>query len=412
MLTLGLATAAAGASSGDEGIARIRCSTFDIDYRVSGGSLPLTAVQLWYTLDDGVTWHNYGVDVDGKSPFRFTAHREGPYGFFVVATNKAGPSSQPPRSGVQPQQTAFVDFTPPVVQFYPPRPGSADRPRTLHLKWTAIDAHLASRPIDLSYKRLSDEEPSWISAARGLANSGRYDWRVPDEVHGSIMMRIAVRDRGGNWSYAVSASIDVGAVFAPPASPATDEAPAGAPAPPRSQPTDDDRARARKLHRQADAHLARGRDQLAISRLRDAIAADPSLSEALVDLGRALYAVGDYEESIGAYERALVQDPTLDAASLGLADAHRATGRYDDAARCLHELLRRQPHDVRAWLALGDVERWRGDELSARDSYQRAATLDPTAVQVIEQAKRRLASDEIVRQTTGPLMLTQTPGYP
>lgn len=391
-------------------IPKVRSRTFEIDYQVNDGALPLRGVQLWYTMDAGVTWHNFGLDPDGRSPILFTAPQEGLYGFFLVATNDAGASSEPPGSGRAPQRSAFVDYTPPVVQFHPVRPGAAPGPRVLHLKWTAIDANLGSRPIEIAYRELPDGR--WETVARALPNTGRFDWRLDGDLHGRIMLRISVRDKGGNRSEAALGASDLDALFASQTAVGPAESPASKPVVNPGAPTEQARARGQRLYEQARGHLARGDHRLAVSRLRDALALDPTLAPALVDLGRALYSVGDYEDSISAYELALAQDSRLRSAFEGIAQSFAASKKYDEAAEHLRALLRIEPKDVQAWLRLGDVDMWRGDELSARDNYRKAATLDPDAHEVISQARLRLQNLDLVRSHVGPLVTRQGPDHP
>ena len=399
-----------GVTPPDESLVpRICTREFDIDYQVNDTALPLTAVGVWYTRDAGVTWHNAGPDPDGQPPAHFTAVEEGLYGFLLVATNEAGASSEPPRSGTEPGHWAFVDYTPPVVQFHPVRPGTDANPRTLQLRWTVIDANLVSRPIEISWRRLPDGP--WQTVASAVSNSGRYDWRLVEGLRGIIMVRISARDRGGNQSEAAAGAVDLDAIFAS-RGPAETTRPATARATTRPAPTEKELTRAHHLHEQAVAYLGRGEYRLAISRLRDALGLDPSLSPALVDMGRALYAVGDYEESANSYELALTRDPKLRSAFSGLAESCAAARKYDEAARYLRELLQLEPKDARAWLNLGDVQMWRGDEVGARASYQNASTFDPNAADVVARAKLRLDNLDLVRRRVGRLVPTAEPVSP
>ena len=75
----------------------------------------------------------------------------------------------------------------------------------------------------------------------------------------------------------------------------------------------------------------------------------------------------------------------------GVAWVNIAGREFEPAGEQLWRLVRRNPADVEAWLHLGDVAIYRGDELSAREHYELAATLDPTATEIIERAQRRLA---------------------
>jgi len=389
-------------------VPKVRSRTFDVNYTVNDAARPLTFVELWYTRDSGRTWHNAGTDPDAESPISFTATEEGLYGFFVIATNSAGTSSPAPQTGTTPQQWAFVDYTPPVVQLHPVRPGSLAPARTLLVKWTAIDAHLAPRPVCLTYRSLDDGP--WETIAQSLANTGRFEWRVPDELTGRIMLRISVRDAAGNLSTAALGATDLDALFR---LASRTPAPAEVVAEPiPREPTEAERVRAQRLFEQATAHAARRQHPLAISRLKDALKLDPARCDALVELGRSLYAVGDTKESVRAYELALAKDSGSRAARAGMALTFYGVGEYGRAVEHLQVILQQDPKDVEAWLYLGDVEFRRGDELTALEHYEKAATLDPEAREVIQQARARLDNLDALRKKMGPLVTSAKPDEP
>lgn len=388
---------------------RVGSQTFEIEFKVNDAALPLRQVDLWYTQDSGRTWRHYGPDDDCQSPIHFVAPQEGLYGFFVVAINDLGLSSDPPGADAQPQQWAFVDFTPPVVQLHPVRIGIEGGSRILHLKWTAIDAHLTSRPVELSYRHLP--AGTWRTIASALSNTGRYDWRPDEDVTGRIMIRISVGDRGHNTSEAASI---VTLEEVPADGDSTSLAPAATtqPADPPPALTDADRRRAQRLLQQGTWHRLRGEHRLAISRLRDALRINPDLTEALVELGGGLYDVESFDESAKAYELALAQDPRSRPALEGIARTYMAARRYDAAASRLQEWVRLYPKDAQAWLILGDVQMWRGDEISAAESYRTASTADPEANDVMAKARMRLDNLSLVRERLGRLVETQGTNRP
>ena len=95
---------------------QVQSRVFEIDYAVNEAAEPLEFVQLWYTLDKGRTWNQYGYDEDRQSPISFHAPSEGLFGFFVRASNTTGPSSDPPAPATEPHLWSFVDYTPPVAE--------------------------------------------------------------------------------------------------------------------------------------------------------------------------------------------------------------------------------------------------------------------------------------------------------
>ncbi|MHC4608784.1 MAG: tetratricopeptide repeat protein [Planctomycetota bacterium] len=373
--------------------AKVRSKVFDIEYRVNEAALPLESVRLWYTRDKGATWQLYGQDEDRQPPLAFNAPEEGLYGFYLVVDNATGSSGPEPTDDTEALQWAYVDYTPPIVQLHRPRvdPGAVDN-RHLSIRWTALDAHLPPRPIALAFRLAPDGK--WQTMADHLANTGRYDWRVPEGTQGRAVVRITVTALGGNPVVAATA-VDV----APPPQPGDipvqrrgeeDEAVALLASNVR-QISEEARQRSRKLYQQGLWHRDRGERRLAMARLRDALRLDPTMSVALADLAALLYVENDYDASIEAYRLALRQSPDLRSALEGSARVNIARRRFDEAAVHLQRIVHNDPDDVEAWLNLGDVAIYRGDELTAREHYQKAATLDPAATDVIARAQLRLA---------------------
>ena len=371
-------------------VARVGSKVFDIDYRVNESALPLETVRMWYTVNKGATWQLYGTYEDGHSPIHFNAPTEGLYGFYFVASNSAGVSGSEPRGGTSPQRWAYVDYSPPVVQLHKPAiDRRAAQRQVVAIRWSAIDSHWPLRPVSLAYKVAPDGQ--WQSITRNLANTGRYDWRVPDDLEGRVLIRITVVDRGGHRAEA-AVTYELTRPAADPAN-MDNSSPDGSPSPAGSDSGAAPNAvtRSRQLYQLAVGHLDRRESRLAKARLRDALKLDPTMAPALVDLGSLLYADGDHQASLEAYQLALRQIPELRSGLEGVARVNIALREYDLAAAYLERILRSSPKDVQTWLNLGDVAIYRGDELSAREHYHKAATLDPTATEVISRAQLRLA---------------------
>ncbi|MEE9297317.1 MAG: tetratricopeptide repeat protein [Phycisphaerae bacterium] len=376
-------------------IQKVRRQSFEVDYELDPGSAAVESVHLWYTTDGGRSWRNYGVDVDGISPFSFNAGEQGLYGFYIVAFNAAGGSGPTPGPTTEPHYWAYVDFTPPVVQLHrigQDRPPTV--PQTLHIRWSALDNSLASRPIELSYQTVPDGP--WRAIAGPLTNAGSYDWRVPADFDKPIRIRITVRDRCGHIVEATSP-------------PTVVERPAPAAPQPRSRNTIasksrearltglvgddtlDHQTRALKLYQQGKLHSMRGEYRLAASRLRDSLALDPTLLDALVALGEALYAQGEPAKSVEAFQLALDRRPGSRDALQGLALAYIGERRFTDAVQQLSRIVQANPQDAKAWLNLGDIAIYQGDELLAGEHYQRALTRNPGATETIARARLRMA---------------------
>ncbi len=362
---------------------KIQSRRFEIEYRVNETALPLTRVELWYSRDGGDTWHNYGLDEDSQSPIQFDAAEEGLYGFFFLLENRVGSSGEPPQAGTVPQQWAFVDYTPPIVQLHPIQVGRGDALGTrLQLRWTAIDAHFDPRPIELSYRIAPDGE--WTQLADRLSNTGRYDWCPPTQLEGRVVVRLTARDRSGHRVCAVGRAVELEKITA------TEEPPGNAPGAEELAPTD--QKRAETLFRRGMVHKERGEYRQAAARFQEALAINPRQPEALVNLGETLYFRREYVDSIEAFEWALKLEPGWTGARRGLVRSLMVVDRYDDASAQLAHILKDAPADAEAWLTLGDVAVSRGDELMAREHWQKATMVDPTVKAVVERAQARLDS--------------------
>jgi len=373
---------------------QVRSRVFDIEYSINEDALPLASVQLWYTLDGGANWQEFGFDEDRQSPITFHAPQEGLYGFFLVLANTTGPSSTKPTSTTQPHLGAFVDYTPPVVQLHTLRSTTMLGQRVLQARWTAIDPHFDVRPVELAYQRPPDE--TWYPVTPDpVANTGRYDWRVPEGLSGRVAVRLTVTDKGGHRIDSEQQVIELAPVQpierAGDASlgvSATTLASAGrnVALPGLAQSTE----KARRLFSEAEVCKQRGEFREGIARLREAVKLNPRWAEAFAEMADMLYRIGDPDRALRAYELALKQQPTMRSALRGAAMVYRQRNDHVAAARMLRTILRYNPNDAEVWMNLGDIAIYQGDEVLARECYTRATQIDPGATRVIADARKRL----------------------
>jgi predicted negative regulator of RcsB-dependent stress response len=370
----------------------VRTRTLEIDYRVNDSAQPLDRVELWFTLDGGTTWERHGLDDDRQPPVSFSAEREGEYGFYLVLSNAAG-SGFLPQTGTEPQLTALIDFSPPVVQLHALQPLTILGRRTIQIRWTAVDACFGPRPIELFYQRPPEEQ--WIPISREpLANSSRFDWRLPDDLVGPLAVQVTATDRAGNQARSERLTIEAPA-YSPPEFSAPDAAltsAVGEDLPADSAVPASARARqqAARLFAEAVACRARGELREAAARLRQAVRLNPQSTEAVVEMGDVLLQLGDVDRSMGAFQLALRQQPTMRAAHRGMATVYVHRKDYAGAAKHLRTILRYNPQDAEVWMNLGDIAVYCGDELQAREAYLRATEVDPGAARIIADARQRL----------------------
>jgi tetratricopeptide (TPR) repeat protein len=396
----------------------VRSQQLALHYHFAGGGTS-TRVVLWYTRDRGATWHRFGEDPDGRSPFVFEAPAEGLYGFILIADDGSRTSSPDPRPNDTPQRWVFVDYTPPLLQWHAIEPDEdfATR-RVLRLRWTAYDDHLLSRPITIAYQHSVDQQ--WQTIAEDLANTGRYDWTVPAELNGQVTLKITARDRGGHVVERLYGPLRLSGATPPVEAPEPEEALASTqPAPaslhdhvPASQPSVDPMSAqlAEQRYKQGAWHLLRGQYPLAAERFREALELDPAHVAVHNDLAGIHYLKEDYGQAIEFYERALTLDRNDRQALRGAALAYVARRQYAESRTMLGRLLALNDRDGEALLDLGDVLFMMGERIDALGTWRRALEADPSAAEVIGKARQRLELYKNTPPGTGTTVVSGADG--
>jgi tetratricopeptide (TPR) repeat protein len=95
--------------------------------------------------------------------------------------------------------------------------------------------------------------------------------------------------------------------------------------------------------------------------------------------------LGDYKESLPAYEMTLAIRPDSVGARYNFALALKAAGYVTDAVNELNKILASSPDDVRAHLALGNLYAQQlHDVARAREQYLKVLQLDPRNAQAAD----------------------------
>jgi serine/threonine-protein kinase len=111
------------------------------------------------------------------------------------------------------------------------------------------------------------------------------------------------------------------------------------------------------------------RPQEAIGYYRVAVVLRPASDQAYAMLGRALYAAGDVDEAIGAYQKAIALNPNCSAAR-DLAKALAPRLQLEEARAIWERALEQNPPDHEAWYGYAQLCLYVGNE----QAYQRART--------------------------------------
>lgn len=175
----------------------VRSRRFELDYEVDEvGPSGVARVELWGTSDGGQTWSSYGIDEDRESPLLATVEGEGLYGFRISVSSGSGLGGRPPEEGAEPDLWVGVDLTRPFGRLVSADPAAEDPTGALEIRWEAEDEMLAERPISLAFA--DDVSGPWTPLASELENSGRFVWRLDNQVPEQVYLRLEVLDEAGN----------------------------------------------------------------------------------------------------------------------------------------------------------------------------------------------------------------------
>jgi len=110
---------------------------------------------------------------------------------------------------------------------------------------------------------------------------------------------------------------------------------------------------------------------------RQILATAPDHPDALHLLGMALAAEGRTEDAVAAIERALAREPQLTAARVNLGTLYQELGRPEQALACYRQALEREPDAATTWSNLGNTLQSLGRPAEAEQCHRRAVRLAP-----------------------------------
>ncbi len=181
-----------------------------LNYEIANkGPSGVATVEVWYTYDTK-TWNLYSKNAPETSPFVVEMEKEGRYGFTLVAKSGVNLSDPAPKAGDEPQLWVEVDETPPAVRLLSVEVGPAADDRTMKIMWNATDKFMAAQPITISYAASTEsskpvDEWTWTPLAPGIANDGKYTWKIPENVPYQMYIRVEASDQAGNVGKAQTA---------------------------------------------------------------------------------------------------------------------------------------------------------------------------------------------------------------
>lgn len=413
----GSGAASAGGGSFEDRLETVTSSRILIGYEVVPDGEPVTKVELWFTKDRGKAWVAADQVTPDVNPIVFDAPADGVYGFFLVLHN-AQASTPRPVSGVAPHRWIRVDRTAPLVQVRSIRADERfDLNRELLIRWSASDDGFADRPVSLHYR--TEKTKMFVPIARDLSAEGSYRWTVPEDVSGSLEIKIAATDRAGHRGQHVMDGVRVAGdqvVHGEARKVESDEAAVGeeprAATGPEQEAIVDTVLRGAPIHDEPDAgrveelsvaardakrlyELAtwerlRGEHEVSLLRYREALRRYPSFLAARNDLAGLLVLRGDLGEAETEFRLVLDEDSTHRPALKGLALVQARRREYRSAHQTLQKLLLLDPQNAESWLNFGDVCMFMGDRSAAREAWAKARELAAELPELKKRAGGRL----------------------
>jgi TolA-binding protein len=364
-----------------------------LGYRTSDAA-PIDQVRVWVSEDRGRSWVECDELTQVAGAVRFTVARDGRYDVYMVLSNPAGQSAEPPVGGSRPHSAILVDTLSPLIQVHD---ATLTPLREIGfqatLRVSLIEENLHDDGVRLFYRAVGTD--AWRDGGAVAVVDDAIDWPVPAAAPLPLELVLLTSDLAGNRakSEPIVLSETVVAAEAPPEP--TSRAPGAAPEPVaaaavRSRPIPPQESRGvDRLRERAAEFAAQGRYALAAQRYRDALDIAPREPDLLASLGTMLYHLRDFEAAAGSYEHALAAQPEFPAALEGLALVAQTDRRYADAEQYLKRLSAQQPDAPLTWLRLGDVAHRLGNERHARDAWQQVLELDAPS-ELRDRARQRL----------------------
>src|SRR5262249_1336185 len=120
----------------------------------------------------------------------------GLYGFTLVVQSGVGRGDRPPQAGDPAQVWVEVDLTKPAVKLLGTEVGTGADLGNMTITWRASDKNLGQQPVTIS--SAERKEGPWSQVPSNLDNTGRYVWRMKDDLPLKFFVRVEAADRAGN----------------------------------------------------------------------------------------------------------------------------------------------------------------------------------------------------------------------
>ena len=171
---------------------------------------------LWFQTFDGKewgAWRKHSQSFNRETPITWSPVPEGHLRTYIQVENTSGLKMDDPTVAGTPTENVkvfVIDRTAPTAAITFPANGQKLRGTDRYtLRWEATDPYLRAAPIALRWSR---DGQTWETIAENLANTGSYEWTVPQSMTTGGVLRIEATDKAGNVGSATTTGIIVDSV--------------------------------------------------------------------------------------------------------------------------------------------------------------------------------------------------------
>ena len=165
---------------------------FRIPFQTDPSERRLKQVQLYYSNDQGQSWHPYNSVAPDQHFFDFQASADGVYWFAVRTVDADGRGNPLNMQGAKPGLKVCVDTQAPTIRLRALQPRDGE----VGVEWDVRDDNLDAASLRLEYRLPAVVE--WLPLGGELAATGQRYWKPA--APGAVEVRLKARDRADNWS--------------------------------------------------------------------------------------------------------------------------------------------------------------------------------------------------------------------
>lgn len=125
--------------------------------------------------------------------------------------------------------------------------------------------------------------------------------------------------------------------------------------------------------------------------------------------GDDLFAKGQYNQSLAAYQKAVTFDPFSFKSWQGEGKVLLALGRFDDAAKAFTKALKLDPSDAATYALLGDARSAAGEYRDAAEQYVKALAMNPKMEGITEKLSAVYAAEKLALSPGNETTVSITP---